>query len=893
MTRVKIGLLFFIINQCYVSAQDREQLKAIIALDMPIAEKQERVDSLVRSIDSNKTPELADFYHDLGYQWYYKKIWRATEEETYLDSAIGCFQHAIHLKKSLSEVSKTSLARSLYNKGYCHSKKAQYFDAIAAYEEIIDLNQRDQRMANAYHELGKIKRQVGDYYRSLDNFREMAKLGLSIGSDDCVTLAYIECASTYAAINRFENQDSIRANLERSQILLEEGNEKWYMLKNTEANFFQVLGEYEMSLNIFHQLLNTTSIENEDYLALLNNNLGHLYLEMDNLQLAKEHLNKSLSYNDCFSFTYENLAEVYLAEGQFSKVPAFYDKAIAFAKHSAKNRVNFSTSSSAYYHMLEHTVSKALGFMTMHQHSDKATYLQEAFDTFYQADSLVDVIRFRSAEYRSKLFWRQQSSDIYLNAVRACFLLDRPADAYYFMEKNKALLLLEELSNEQAKSLAKLPTELAAKELLLKQQIYQLSSSPKSDSNTAFNKNIYEAKKSYEKFIDSLVQVYPTYGKLKQKVTILPYGEFIKKYTTEKQSVIHYIVNDTIGYGLLSTPKGSTLYEIGENYRQLTDTVIYFQQRPIQTTTDAATYAALSHQLLWTLISPELLPKQASKLLILADGVLHQLSFEGLCTDSTSFDHFFIEEQIVRRSQSISLLEARQQRKRVASDEMMAFAPVQFTDLHPLHETINEATTISQLFEGALFIKAEATKHRFQEAANQYGIIHLATHAGFHSDGEPWIAFYDDKLTLTETYAVSNSAELVVLGACKTSLGEFQAGEGLMSMERGFFYSGTKSVVSTLWSANDASTSEILINFYKYLSTGKTKSNALRKAKMDYLQSAEGSAKSPYYWASLTIMGADEPIRKSAIAWWMIVTPLLLITILFIVARTRKVSQTQ
>ncbi|MCB0376445.1 MAG: CHAT domain-containing protein, partial [Sinomicrobium sp.] len=136
-----------------------------------------------------------------------------------------------------------------------------------------------------------------------------------------------------------------------------------------------------------------------------------------------------------------------------------------------------------------------------------------------------------------------------------------------------------------------------------------------------------------------------------------------------------------------------------------------------------------------------------------------------------------------------------------------------------------------------------------------YKIIHLATHADVGEDTRPWIAFRDDKLSLEELYATKNQAELVVLSACNTSQGELRTGEGLMSLARGFFSSGTQSVVATLWNANDRSTEAIMVDFYKQLKKGRTRDEALQYAKQQYLRSRSGSARSPYYWSSIILIG--------------------------------------
>jgi hypothetical protein len=47
------------------------------------------------------------------------------------------------------------------------------------------------------------------------------------------------------------------------------------------------------------------------------------------------------------------------------------------------------------------------------------------------------------------------------------------------------------------------------------------------------------------------------------------------------------------------------------------------------------------------------------------------------------------------------------------------------------------------------------------------------------------------------------------------------------------------------------------------------KDEALRKAKLDYIATAEGRTAAPQYWAGLVLMGDNSPIElNTGVAWW-------------------------
>ena len=66
---------------------------------------------------------------------------------------------------------------------------------------------------------------------------------------------------------------------------------------------------------------------------------------------------------------------------------------------------------------------------------------------------------------------------------------------------------------------------------------------------------------------------------------------------------------------------------------------------------------------------------------------------------------------------------------------------------------------------------------------------------------------------------------------------------------------GSKSVVASLWSADDTFASALMAQFYRHLAQGgEDTSSALRNAKLDLL-SKYGDQVSPFYWAAFIAVG--------------------------------------
>ena len=109
-------------------------------------------------------------------------------------------------------------------------------------------------------------------------------------------------------------------------------------------------------------------------------------------------------------------------------------------------------------------------------------------------------------------------------------------------------------------------------------------------------------------------------------------------------------------------------------------------------------------------------------------------------------------------------------------------------------------------------------------------------------------------MQLEDVYNLSLKAELVVLSACETGLGEEVKGEGLIGLTRGFMYAGSPRVVASLWKVDDVATAELMQRFYRgMLKEGQRPVAALREAQLEMWKQKRWA--DPYYWAAFTIQG--------------------------------------
>ena len=112
----------------------------------------------------------------------------------------------------------------------------------------------------------------------------------------------------------------------------------------------------------------------------------------------------------------------------------------------------------------------------------------------------------------------------------------------------------------------------------------------------------------------------------------------------------------------------------------------------------------------------------------------------------------------------------------------------------------------------------------------------------------------DGILEIPEIVRLRLESDLVVLSACDSAVGDIQGEEGVSNLSRGFLLAGARSVVSTLWSIDDAFSVTLMKHFYEALAKGMSKSDALVEAQRYVLHHFSETA-IPWYWAGYVLEG--------------------------------------
>ncbi|MFN0217058.1 MAG: CHAT domain-containing protein, partial [Saprospiraceae bacterium] len=390
----------------------------------------------------------------------------------------------------------------------------------------------------------------------------------------------------------------------------------------------------------------------------------------------------------------------------------------------------------------------------------------------------------------------------------------------------------------------------------------------------------------------------------KNAVVRLPSTDLValKKLLPDNQALLEYFTGDSAIYVFILTnrglqffqsPRPQDLHESIQNLREsLTIEKLRNRQQNFLLFSESA--AKLYNALLSNPLNA--LPPSVNHLAIIPDGELYDVPFELLskANDTKNFKDFpyLLRHYTISYANSGSLLlkqsESASKAKTPGSTPFMAFAAqystsdhrnkqLQSKGLKPFDDmpiSRNGTKKIAETLQGGrAYLGLNANKSQFKKQASQGQILHLAMHTQIEGNDPMFSKFLftqtekdpagENDLYAIELYDLQLNAKMAVLGACETGLGQVRQGEGVMSLARAFAYTGVPASVVSLWMVKDGPTNDLMLGFYEQLKTGARKDDALRQAKLNYLEKQSLSLANPYFWGGFIASGNMEPLFEN------------------------------
>ncbi|WP_299210938.1 CHAT domain-containing protein [uncultured Aquimarina sp.] len=864
-------ILLFICNliQCQ---QISKTLDSLYTLDISESEKiQLYYQHLEKQEKTKDYTQLGSDAHQIA-KWLHKNT--VTKRE-----AIDIQKKAVNARKNAKPFNSKLLKGSYYNLGLFSLRAERYIEAIEAYKNLASIDDStDYLTGRAYLRIGDCYKELEDPYTAVQNHNNAFKFLQN--NKRYLISNHINVAAAYELMRNKDDSKKAIKHLEIADSLTnlysvgERKKNSLYIINNNLGGlYFHSVQDSTLSEKYYIKALtNIQNMQVEEYIVKTYYNLGLININRDNnkslryLELSLQNISKN---SDFTKYPYFGLGILENTKRNYLKALEYYNLSLTnifktnITSYNINSILNKNKLSIIKDKMLLLEILKDIthNYINLGDEKKEDQFYQEAIKLTKISDLLIDIMLEDNISNDSKLLWRSIASGTYAAGIEACNKIKDIPYGFYLSEKHKALLLMQEID----KDTSQIPESILDKELAQKNRIIELqqlyTSNITQKNKDSISDLLFDKKARLGVFQDSLSTIYPNYFSNRNLPKIVPLSEITYN---DNEIIIQYMMTERVGaifpdtYCLVLSKNNKKLYQL-ENTKLLHDKIYDLRKRldlSFRNKEDILSYQEKSYDLYTSLIPKEVRPLlKDKKVTIIPDHLINTIPFEALVADINS-GKYLLEDCEISYTYSLSFEKQNESRTRNAQKEFLGIAPVNFSyELTSLRQSKKEISTANSYYSGSLLLDREATKENFIQEASNYKIIHLATHANASDSIAPWIAFRNQKMIDKELDLLKNQADLVVLSACNTSLGIVNSGEGVLSLARGFFKSGAKSVIPSLWSTNDKTTAIITSDFYKNLSEGQTKSAALRTAKLNYLHNNTDAEASPHYWASLVLIG--------------------------------------
>ena len=354
--------------------------------------------------------------------------------------------------------------------------------------------------------------------------------------------------------------------------------------------------------------------------------------------------------------------------------------------------------------------------------------------------------------------------------------------------------------------------------------------------------------------------------------------------------LLEYVLDDPISFCISVTRRGTHIQALPVGRTEVERLTEQFVDELRAKGAREETSKHLFRELLETI--PE--AKAATRIIIAPDGALNLLPFEALRDNA---GEYLLKSRVISYVPSGTILDVlrRASKNERAASPFLGVGDVSYENqggagrripapdsvrgrvlrgvadfsgmrLQDLPQTREEVEEIGRIVgpNAVLLLGKDATETAFKkEPLDQFRVLHLAVH-GFADTQYPERSALvlgtdpksrdDGLLQVREIIRLRLKAELTTLSACDTGVGKLQGQEGVSSLVEAFLVAGSKSVVASLWSADDTFASALMDRFYLRLGQGEDTGSALRDAKLDLLAKYGGQV-SPFYWAAFVAVG--------------------------------------
>ena len=802
------------------------------------------------------------------------------------------------------------------NKGALYILRMEYDKAITYHEKALELSIRDNSkgehfLNQIYVNLGFINKKLGNYTKAIEWLKKAEQINNTAKAE---IINFRTIANCYEETGEFEKA-------------------KQY---------------YELAINTALEFKNRQLHELKycfrDY-GIFNDKMGNYEIAENYLMKATELIRQDFGEtNTVYANSLTILGEHFYLKGSFSQALKYYQKSLII---DSKNFYD----TSIYLNPTKDQITADENHRNTFQYKAKALYslynlksknerdLIASYKTSKLAIDVFENMRTGFTHEKSKLFATKDSKGIFELAIKTTLdLAETTRDsiytnmAFYLSEKGKSAVLLSSMQESKALSFGGIPANILKLESKLKNEIAiytnliydeNLKQIKNKENLSLWRDLLIKQNRAYDSLITLFESKYPEYYQLKYDNSGIDISA-LQSNLTDREVLIEYELLDSILVIFTITNTDINYFKVNINENFINDVNNYIgithEYPNVENANERLKYfASIANSLYSVLIDPiRDKIKDKKEIIIIPDDVLGLISFESLIvhlpsSEISGYDKldYLINDYCIRYSYSASLL-LRKSKKPVKTTKILAMAPSYSEDyvlpitrqgfglrLAPLDYAKNEVENIQKYYSCKILEGNNATEKNFKKIAKDFNILHFSMHT-IINNLEPMASKLvfslnndtvdDGFLNTYEIYNLPINADLAVLSSCETGGGKLSSGEGILSLARGFIYSGVSSIVMTLWEIDDISSADIMSGFYKRLKEGEKIDEALRNSKLNYFHTSDQLHAHPYFWSAYIQIGDNSPIAANSfsIKKWLIVALILIVVIVLFLLKRRR-----
>ncbi len=591
----------------------------------------------------------------------------------------------------------------------------------------------------------------------------------------------------------------------------------------------------------------------------------------------------------------ENISEIYYEQEEYIEAMDYIDRALMAINISTTMDSVHNPSTSISFLPLDLDVIRLLSIkskivMGLYNKENNEDLLNDVLLLYHKIDTIVNRSVIASRFDMSKLSLYEVIVKYYSDAVRDAIRLYRATgdisilkEAYYFSSKSKALILSSKIRSTRVRE-AYISKDLILEEKRLLDILNSLREKlmMHQDVPDSLLRNYVRAQLDLEVFVEKLETDYPEYYKSKYAL-IRPLGiKDIQDRLPEEQLIVEYCYTSDSLYSFWITRDSFFCSSVANDdwLRQNLDKFNVQCRDPLQIyepNTGRRAYVALLSSGL------KRLDKSVTDICVIPDGMIHSIPFDAMVSSSGDSHRYLVEDYVLSVSYSTQILFKPRNQNR--SIEYIGFGTYYSSGLNeklqeeailppgqnlPLFNIAEEEIqNAAKLWGGVSFTARDASVENFLRYVVRANILHLSLHGLVnYDDGFSSSLIFDDRnrefvLTALDLDTVSVQADLVVLSSCHSASGQIYQGEGVNGLSRAFLQAGASNVVSSLWSASERGSAQILSTLFTQMKKGQSPTRALQEAKYQYLNQATPSLSHPFYWANYILIGSIDQNASS------------------------------